>query len=352
MMHRALSAAAVAVVLTAAPLAAQTIKLTVVGAPPPTIAAVGLSKSFFVPEVTKRAAAADPNLKIEWTEAYSQTLAKFTEVLETVEEGVAHVGLLLTNFEEAKLPLEQYAALIPFGPDGPQMLEIDRRVRAKVPQMEATYLKYNQVVLAHSVAASNQMFTKFPLQKVDDLKGRKIGASGTLGHVMRGTGAVIVTANMAQSYTDIANGVYEGYPISESLAFPYKTYQAASYYAKLDFGGTMIPALTVNKKTWDAFPETMRKIVQEVATEWQGLLLKTDMDRVQTSLDAMKKDGLKVIEFPTSERTRWAKMMPNTAKEWAQGLDKKGEPGMKVLTAFMDELRASGYPVVRNCDKE
>ena len=352
MMHRAPILAAMAVVLAAAPVAAQTLKLTVVGAPPPTISAVGLSKSFFVPEVSKRAAAADPSIKIEWTEAYSQTLAKFTEVLETVEEGVAHIGLLLTNFEEAKLPLEQYAALIPFGPDGPQMLEIDRRVRAKVPQMEATYLKYNQIALAHSVAASNQMFTKFPLQKVDDLKGRKIGASGTLGHVLRGTGAVIVTANMAQSYTDIANGVYEGYPISESLASPYKTYQAAPYYAKLDFGGTMIPALTVNKKTWDGFPAVMRKVVQDVASEWQSLLLKTDMERVQTSLDAMKKDGLKVLEFSAYERTRWAKMMPNTAKEWAEGLDKKGEPGSKVLTVFMDELRASGYPVVRNWDKE
>ena len=352
-MQRSLLVAAVLAALASPALAQQTtIKLTVVGAPPPAITAVGLSKSFFVPEVSKRAAAVDPTLKIEWTEAYSQTLAKFTEVLETVEEGVAHIGLLLTNFEEAKLPLEQYAALIPFGPDGAAMQAVDGRVRAKVPQMDATYLKYNQLVLARSVAAGNQMFTKFPLTKVDDLKGRKIGASGALGHVLRGTGAVVVTANMAQSYTDIANGVYEGYPISESLASPYKTYQAAPYYAKLDFGGTMIPVMTVNKKTWDALPATMRKVVQEVATDWSALLLKTDTERVQTAFEAMKKDGLKVADFPAAERKKWAMMMPNIAKEWAEGLDKRGEPGSKVLTAFMDELRATGYPLVRAWDKE
>jgi TRAP-type mannitol/chloroaromatic compound transport system substrate-binding protein len=352
MMHRAPFVVAVAVVLAATPLAAQTMKLTVVGAPPPTIAAVGLSKSFFVPEVTKRAAAADPNLKIEWTEAYSQTLAKFTEVLETVEEGVAHIGLLLTNFEEAKLPLEQYAALVPAGPDGPQMLEIDRRVRSKVPQMGATYLKYNQVALAHSVAASNQMFTKFPLQKVEDLKGRKIGASGTLGHVMRGTGAVIVTANMAQSYTDIANGVYEGYPIGMLQAFPYKTYQAAPYYQKFDFLSTTAGALSVNKKTWDSLPDVVRKAIHDVGSQWGDEYARGEKAAEQQVIAQMEKDGLKVVAVSPAERKRWAMMMPNIAKEWAEGLDKKGLPGSKVLAAYMDELRAAKVPLVREWDKE
>ena len=44
--------------------------------------------------------------------------------------------------------------------------------------------------------------------------------------------------------------------------------------------------------------------------------------------------------------------MPNIAKEWAATLDKEGLPGSKVLTAYMDGVRESGQPVVRQWDKE
>ena len=92
-----LAATAAALVIAAPALAQQTIKLTVVGAPPPTVTPSKVTKEFFVPQVTKRLEGS--GYKIEWTEAYSQTLAKFTEVFETVEDGVGHIGVLLKNFE-------------------------------------------------------------------------------------------------------------------------------------------------------------------------------------------------------------------------------------------------------------
>jgi hypothetical protein len=59
-----------------------------------------------------------------------------------------------------------------------------------------------------------------------------------------------------------------------------------------------------------------------------------------------------VIEFPRDEQIKWAKMMPNIAKEWAQKLDKQGLPGSKVLAAYMDEMRRLGAKPARDWDKE
>ena len=88
---------------------------------------------------------------------------KFTETLEAVEEGVAHVGILLKNFEESKLPLEQYVAMIPFGTaDTEVQMRIDEKVRARVPEMEATFEKYNQVVLAHAPSESQDGIPSVP----------------------------------------------------------------------------------------------------------------------------------------------------------------------------------------------
>ena len=68
---------------------------------------------------------------------------------------------------------------------------------------------------------------------------------------------------MLQSYTNIKNGVYDGYPISEPLAFVYKTWSAAPYFTKVDFGPTPTQAITFNKDTWKKLPEYAQKIILE-----------------------------------------------------------------------------------------
>jgi TRAP-type C4-dicarboxylate transport system substrate-binding protein len=350
MMQRALIATALALLVSPA-FAQQTIKITVVGAAPPTVTPSKVTKEFFVPEVTKRLQGSP--YKIEWTEAYSQTLAKFTETFETVEENIAQIGVQLKNFEEAKLPLEQYASTIPFGATDPKVAyQIDLNLRGKVPEMQAAFLKYEQVALAHAASQSMHMMTKFPLTKVEDLKGRKIGGSGALAMVLRGTGAVIVTANMAGSYTDITNGVYDGYPIGITQGFPYKTYQAAPYYTEVGFGATLVGALTIHKKTYDSLPAQVRKAIEDTATEWSNAYYVSEMERGAQMYEQMTKEGMKSSKLQDAERQKWAKAMPNIAKEWAQDLDKKGQPGTKLLTAYMDELRTAKVPLVREWDKE
>jgi TRAP-type C4-dicarboxylate transport system substrate-binding protein len=331
---------------------AETVKLTVVGAPPPQVTPVKVTKDFFVPEVTKRLAASGKDFKIEWTEAYSQTLARFPEVFETVEEGIAQVGVILRNFEESKLPLEAYASAIPFGlTEMRPMIAADARVRAKVPEMNETFRKNGQVYLAGAISENMHIFTTFPVKTVDDMKGRKIGASGALANYLRGTGAVAVTASMQQSYIDIKNGVYDGYVIGFGLAMPYKTYEAAPHVARTYFGVTPTPCLTVNAETWKKLPDYVQKIMLEVAQEWAVENVKLDEKRVAQATEAMKAKGVHITDLSDAERARWAKMMPNIAKEWAQDLDGKGLPGSKVLAAYMDEVRAAGK-VVRNWDKE
>ena len=331
---------------------AETIKLTVVGAPPPVVTPVKVTKEFFVPEVSKRLAASGKDFKIEWTEAYSQTLAKFPEVLETVEEGIAQVGVILRNFEESKLPLEAYASAIPFGlTDMRSTIAADARVRAKVPEMNAAFEKNGQVYLAGAISENMQVFTKFPVKSVDDVKGKKIGASGALANYLRGTGAVVVNASMQQSYVDIKNGVYDGYVIGFGLAMPYKTYEAAQNVALTNFGVTPTPCLTVNTKTWKSLPPYVQKIMLEVAQEWAVKNVDLDEKRVAGAMAAMKSKGVHITVMSDAERTRWAKMMPNIAKEWAADLDKKGQPGSKVLAAYMEEVRASGK-VIRDWEKE
>ena len=347
------AAAVLAVAAVGQPGHAKTIRMVAVGGAPPIVTYVKVTKEFFIPEVNRRLKASGKDFTIEWTQAYSQSLAKFTEVLETVEEGIAQLGLVLKNFEPSSLPLEQAYYMAPFAKHTPeQMVEIDWNVRRKVPQMNQAFLKHNQVFLTSAATNTMQLFTKFPVKRVDDLKGRKMGASGSMGHWLRGTGAVVVNANMAASYTDIKNGLYDGYPISVFLAFPYRTYEAARYMTKVHFGVSATSVLTVNRDTWDSFPAHVKKIFRDVAGEWPVQQRKVDKAKLAKFLSIMGKKGVKFSEFPAAERRRWAMTMPNIAKEWADSLERKGLPGRAVLKAFMDELRSAKVEIARHWDRE
>jgi TRAP-type C4-dicarboxylate transport system substrate-binding protein len=351
-MKRLLASVAATAIL-AGPAAAETMKITVVAAAPPQVTNVKVTKERFIPEINKRLAASGKDFKVEWTEAYSQTLAKFNEVYETVEDGIAQVGVILKNFEESRLPLDQYMYMVPFMRHTPeQMVAIDTNLHNKIPEMMAQYDRANQIFIISGAAASQQLFTTFPVRTVDDLKGKKLGASGAMGHWLRGTGAVIVTASMLQSFIDIKNGVYDGYPISQSLAFAYKTYEAAPNQTIVDFGVSATSGLSVNKNAWAKFPQHFKDIFLATAKEWPGWQLEVDRAAEVVQRQQMDAKGMKVVQMPAAEVKRWAMQMPNIAKEWADGLEKDGHPGHKVLKAYMDEVRALNVEVARHWDRE
>ena len=344
------SAAAIAFAGTAG---AKEIEITVIAAPPPAVTFVGTFKDIVSVKINERLKAEGHDLQIKWNHAYSQTVAKFPEVFEAVEEGIGGAGLILKNFEPSNLPLEAYAVYMPFVKSSrKQIAEIDESLRDKIPELRGAYTKHNQVYIRSGVNDSMQLFTKFPVTKLEDIKGKKLGSSGSFGQWLRGTDAVSVNSSMNQSYTNIKNGVYDGYPIGVILAFVYKTWSAAPYFTQIDFGPTVTSAITFNTNIWKSLPSAAHKIIHEESAKWNDYQDEQDDAKRGKFLGIMKKGGVKFSKLADAEREKWAAAMPNIAKEWAERLDSRGQPGTKLMKAYMDELRARKIEISRHWDKE
>lgn len=337
----------------AAPATAKTVKITVAAAPPPLVTFVGAFKDIVTKNIDTRLASPEgQGFKIEWNHAYAGSLAKFNEVFETVEEGIAGAGLILKNFEPSNLPLEAYAVYMPFvSPTRAQLVEIDGNMRKKIPEMAEAYARHNQVYLQSGANDSMQLFTKFPVTKFEDLKGRKLGSSGTFAQWLRDTGAVTVNSSMNQSFTNIKNGVYEGYPISEILSFVYKTWSAAPYYTEVNFVPTVTAGVSFNADVWKSLPAHVQTIVREEVAKWPAYLDQIDAKKKGKFIGIMKSKGVKYSVLPDAERTKWAMALPNIAKEWAARLEEKGLPGNKMISTYMKELRAANIKITREWDK-
>lgn len=309
---------------------------------------------FFIPEVEKRIKAANLPYKINWKEAYAGSLLKPTQVLKGVQDGIADIGFEPTIFHPDRLPLEQISFMTPFVTSDVVMVgkAIDR-MHDTIPEFKAQYDKFGVIRLAGSSFDSYELFSTFPVQKFDDIKGKKISTAGAALQWMRGTPATPVSSNMTLYYNNAKTGVIDGFIIFPSAIPGMKYPEAAPFVTKVGFGAQYAAALIINKSFHDKLPAPLQKILKEAGQAWTA-----GADKMQNELgdagfaSVPKFPNGKTFVLPRDEQVKWANAMPNIAKEWADRADKDGLPGNKVLAAYMAELRKQGAKPVRDWDKK
>lgn len=347
-------ACAAAVMMAAGASAQEKINLTfAAGQAPRALKPLQLIPTVFIAGVNKRIKDAGLKVEIVWKEAYAGSLLKPTRVLEGVKDGIAEVGFEPTIFHPDKLPLENITFAVPFVTGDVSMVsKAMNKMHATFPEYAAMYAKFNTVRLAGDSYDSYELITTFPVKKVEDIKGKKIATAGAALSWIRGTGAVPVQSNMMEYYNGTKTGVYEGFIIFPSAHPGMKYPEVAPYTVKVGFGAQYAAAIIINKGVYDKFSPALQKIFREAAEQWGEEADKTMQDAGEGGLKSVAGFKGQVIEFPREEQVKWAKMMPNIAKEWAEKLDKQGLPGTKVLKAYMDEMRRLGAKPARDWDKE
>ena len=134
--------------------------------------------------------------------------------------------------------------------------------------------------------------------------------------------------------------------------FPIKIHEMAKYLTKVDIGSTFIGAITINKKLYDSMPPDVQKILQEVGTEYTRRVATTLSTLAAQFETKMAAEGAIITEFPKDQRLKWATTMPNIAQDWVKRNEERKLPARLVLTTYLDKLRATGQPPLRNWDRE
>jgi len=331
---------------------AETYKVTFSAALGPQLPWIGMVREFFIPEVNKRLAAAGGKDTIVWNEAFSGTLAKIGGELAAVENGVSEMGVVSTIFEASKLPLMSLTYFAPFGNDDGLMLnKIIYEMHQEIPEMSNQWVRHKQVFLGSVSTDTNYLMTTFPVNKVADLKGRKLGAAGTLSLWAAGAGSVPVQGDFATHYNNIKTGVYDGLITFSTGAFPAKLHQVAPYITRVDLGSMTIAAITVNKGFHDRLPPYIQLILKETGSEYTTRIASVMMNLGKDFDQKMLAEGAKVSRLPPEERRLWATSMPNIAKDWVTRNTLRGVPADVVLAAYMKKLRDNNVQLARDWDK-
>ena len=330
--------------------AAETINMIAIDGYPARAMWVKEFTGFFIPRVNEELEKSG-NYKIAWQEAYGGQIVKPRGVLEGIKLGLGDIGIVTTIFHNSKLPSQGISAVTPFiAPDARIVAKAVDEIAKEFPQMAKELDGENQVYLATGVVLDTyQMFSKTPINSLDDLKGKKVAGAGYNLRYLEGIeGAAGVRGGLPNFYNMLQTGVVDAAMLWPEAAKTFKIAEVAPYMLKADLGAVNSKTVTVNKDVWAKLPQEVKDVLQKVAVEYRDHVASVAMDRAAASLEAYKKGGGTVVELSPEARAAWAKAMPNIAKDWAKKLDSTGAPGSDMLKAYVGKLKAAGLTPIRD----
>jgi TRAP-type C4-dicarboxylate transport system substrate-binding protein len=341
-------AAALALALSLPAAAQETIRLTVAAGHPPIFLWVKHLRETFIPTVDAELSKTG-KYKVAWNEAYGGTLAKIGSELETMQQGISDMGIVATVFQSSKLPLNNVTYFVPYGPADASVVTKAIDYVQLLPELTGEWRKHNLVYLAGFSIDNYGIATNTPINKIEDLKGKKIGGAGPNLAWFKNTGAVGVQGSLNTFYNDIKTGVYDGAIAFITSAVPAKLFEVAPNYTVANMGAMYAGAVAINKGRWDKLPEELKAAFRKGANAYKVAYLVEQTARIEASLAAWQKGGGKVVKLAPAEQAKLVKIIPNPTKDW---IKQAGAPAKKVLSAYMESVRATGFKFPRDFDKE
>ncbi len=344
-------AAAIALAVGSSPaLSQETLNLTVAAGHPEVFLWVKHLKETFVPTVDAELAKTG-KVKINWTQGYGGTIVKLGSEVDAFQQGIIDVGQMSGVFNPATMGLLNMTYAMPFGP--PDARGVTAAVEKALTETEGALAKLEEatgvVYIGGGIAIDdyNIASTK-ELSKIADMNGVKIGGAGPNLAWLAGTGAVGVQGSYVSFYNDIKTGVYDGNIGWMTANVPAKLYEVAPNWNQTHFGAMYIGGMGVSKQIWDTFSDETKAAFKTAATAYTKAYFDEQEARYEAAKKTLVDAGGKIVEFDPAERSAWIKALPNPTAAWAKAAEARGEPAKKVLEAYRDNLKASGFTFERD----
>ncbi len=123
--------------------------------------------------------------------------------------------------------------------------------------------KHNVYLLGVCSASSYNYITRFPIQKMEDLKGKKIRATGTSAKITLAHGGIPVSLSGAEQYMALQRGTVDGTIYPPYAGLSYKMFEVAKHVSWPPIFAASNINFMVNMNAWNQLPKEYQTILQE-----------------------------------------------------------------------------------------
>lgn len=270
----------------------------------------------------------------------SEQLGKARDMLKLTQSGVIDAGLIIPALASDKLPFSAVAELPGAFATACQGVtaywELMTNGILRRVEMEANGLHPLFAVL-------NPPYQTFSRGKeintLADYKGLKVRAAGGGQNLLvLKLGGVPISVAAPEMYETLSRGTVDATIFALAGAVAYGIVPLVKHMTVNESFGGLATFYSMSKSGWDKLPETVRKAMAEagVATN-RNACEQLDRD-TETNIGLLRDRGVKMTTFTGADRQALDELNKVVAQEWAEGLDKRRQPGSEVLKAFQDAL--------------
>lgn len=266
------------------------------------------------------------------------TLTPAAQIYDGVVKGISDIGFSCFAYTRGKFPLTEVIDL-PIGlKDGTTATRLINEYYKKFKPKEIDEVK---VMYLHA-HGPGMLHTKKPVNKLEDLKGTKIRATGLASKIVTALGGSPVGTTMPETYDALRTGVAEGAmaPFEALQGFKWGEVINSSTVA-YGSGYSTGMFIVMNKNKWNSLPPDIQKIFTEVNEEWIEKQARAWDEIEKEGIDFTQKRGNKIIRLTKEEDARWAAAVKPIVDEYVKTTKAKGLPGDEALKFCLDYLKAN-----------
>lgn len=264
------------------------------------------------------------------------TLTPAAQTYDSVVKGIADIGFSVFAYSRGKFPLMEVIDL-PLGyKSAMQATELINAFYAKFQPKELDEVK----VLYLHAHGPGVLHSKTPIATLDDIKGKKIRATGLAAKVVSAFGGAPVGTTMPETYDALRTGVAEGAmaPVESLKGWKWGEVVSAT---TLNYGSAYSTGMFIvmNKAKWASLPPDVQKVITEVSEEWIPKQGRTWDEIDVEGLEFIKAKGSKVIALSKEEDAKWAEKVKPLLDEYVTNAKSKGLPGEEALKFCLDFVK-------------
>lgn len=252
---------------------------------------------------------------------WNGSLAKPKEVFDMVGKGGVAFGGDAQGYYPSALPLNTMPnallGTLSFT-TASQASRITREIFEKFPAMQEEFKALGVWPLYFNSVTSFRVACTKPINTIDDLKNKKIRQfSAYHPKLWESLGAVGVTVLPAEMYEGLQRGrldcAFYSYPALQSQ----KIFEQAKYVSTANFGAGATWPIVVNYDLFhNKWPESVRKLLTELAAEAEKRSAAADTAAGDTALAFMRANGAIINELPAAEQKKLEAAVPNFIDVW------------------------------------
>jgi TRAP-type C4-dicarboxylate transport system substrate-binding protein len=267
-------------------------------------------------------------------------LLKGPDMLFGIQTKIVDMGFVISTYKPKELPLNnvfQLPLLFPSG-DYSTYYRAAWSLYKEKSALHNEWSKFNQKILYAQTPGFYHVFSKAPITKIEDFKGKKLkGPGGYMNLLINELGATSISISNADVFTALERGTIDGLLFNITSYQGFRLFELAKY-ATICGISAACGGLNINIDVWNSLPQNIKDIMTKAGEDTMANLARAEGELDKGILERLEKEeGVKIQTLAPQELERWKEKAKPLLGKWVK---EQGKEGQEVLDFLMKEIKA------------